>query len=116
MRWDLTYARLDSTSKDLENSENSDKLRNLKFYESFRVFQCLVQSEVKKIILVKSSLRKVRFNSCEVTLREDVEHQCDYLLLNIITAPKVIFLHLFVILFTGGVCLSACWDTPRHLP
>ena len=24
---------------------------------------------------------------------------------------KVIFLHLFVILFTGGVCLSACWDT-----
>ena len=25
---------------------------------------------------------------------------------------KVIFLHLFVILFTGGVCLSACWDTP----
>ena len=31
---------------------------------------------------------------------------------------KVIFLHLFVILFTGGVCLSACWDTPRsrHLP
>ena len=33
---------------------------------------------------------------------------------------KVIFLHLFVILFTGeGVCLSACWDTPprsRHPP
>ena len=26
---------------------------------------------------------------------------------------KVIFLHLSVILFTGGVCLSACWDTPR---
>ena len=24
---------------------------------------------------------------------------------------KVIFLHLFVILFTGGVCLSAYWDT-----
>ena len=24
---------------------------------------------------------------------------------------KVIFLHLFVILFTGGVGLSACWDT-----
>ena len=24
---------------------------------------------------------------------------------------KVIFLHLSVILFTGGVCLSACWDT-----
>ena len=35
---------------------------------------------------------------------------------------KVIFLHLSVILFTGGVCLSACWDatTPpgpgRHPP
>ena len=30
---------------------------------------------------------------------------------------KVIFLHLFVILFTGGVCLSACWDTttPRTM-
>ena len=24
---------------------------------------------------------------------------------------KVIFFHLFAILFTGGVCLSACWDT-----
>ena len=24
---------------------------------------------------------------------------------------KVIFLHLSVILFTGGVCISACWDT-----
>ena len=24
---------------------------------------------------------------------------------------KVIFLHLSVILFRGGVCLSACWDT-----
>ena len=26
---------------------------------------------------------------------------------------KVISLHLFVILFTGGVCLSACWDIPQ---
>ena len=25
---------------------------------------------------------------------------------------KVIFLHLFVIMFTRGVCLSACWETP----
>ena len=25
---------------------------------------------------------------------------------------KVMFLHMSVILFTGGVCLSACWDTP----
>ena len=24
---------------------------------------------------------------------------------------KDIFLHLFVILFTGGVCLNACWNT-----
>ena len=31
---------------------------------------------------------------------------------------KVIFLHLFAILFTRGVCLSACWDTtpPRTRP
>ena len=30
---------------------------------------------------------------------------------------KVIFLHLSVILFTGGgVCLSACWDTIPHPP
>ena len=33
---------------------------------------------------------------------------------------KVIFLHLSVILFTGGVCLSACWDAhppgTRHHP
>ena len=29
---------------------------------------------------------------------------------------KVVFLHLSVILFTGGVCLSACWDTPREAP
>ena len=28
---------------------------------------------------------------------------------------KVIFLHLSVILFTGGVCLSACWDTTPPL-
>ena len=27
---------------------------------------------------------------------------------------KVIFLHLFVILFTGGICLSACWDPPQE--
>ena len=26
---------------------------------------------------------------------------------------KAMFLHLSVILFTGGVCLSACWDPPR---
>ena len=35
---------------------------------------------------------------------------------------KVMFLHLSVILSTGGVCLSACWDTPpgatprKHTP
>ena len=27
---------------------------------------------------------------------------------------KVMFLQLCVILFTGGVCLSACWDTPHQ--
>ena len=30
---------------------------------------------------------------------------------------KVIFLHLFVILFTGGgFCLNACWDPPQSRP
>ena len=33
---------------------------------------------------------------------------------------KVMFLHVSVILFTGGICLSACWDTTtpgtRHPP
>ena len=31
---------------------------------------------------------------------------------------KVMFLHVSVILFTGGVCLSACWDTtpPEQTP
>ena len=30
------------------------------------------------------------------------------------TPPRqVMFLHVSVILFTGGVCPSACWDTPR---
>ena len=29
---------------------------------------------------------------------------------------KVIFLHLFVSLFTGGVCLSACWDATPPPP
>ena len=28
---------------------------------------------------------------------------------------KVMFLHLSVILFTGGVCLSACWDTTSRI-
>ena len=28
------------------------------------------------------------------------------------TFGKVMFLHLSVILFTGGVCPSPCWDTP----
>ena len=38
----------------------------------------LVQSEVKKIILVKSSLCEVRFNPREVTLPEVMSRQCDY--------------------------------------
>ena len=29
---------------------------------------------------------------------------------------KVMFLHVSVILFTGGVCLSACWDTTPPRP
>ena len=29
---------------------------------------------------------------------------------------KVMFLHVCVILFTGGVCLRACWNTNNHPP
>ena len=55
-----------------------------------------------------------------------MSHQCDYSLLDIFckrflitgrneVVAKVIFLHLSVILFTGGVCLSASWDA-THPP
>ena len=47
------------------------------------VFSCPVQSDVKKIILVKSSLCKVRFNPCEVTFSEVMSHQCNYSLVDI---------------------------------
>ena len=46
-----------------------------KFCE-FEFLQCLVQSVVKKIILVKSSLCEVRFNPCE-------GNQCDHSFLDI---------------------------------
>ena len=44
-----------------------EKSRILKFYEFFfKVVQCLIQSEVKRIILVISSLCEVRFNPREI--------------------------------------------------
>ena len=36
---------------------------------------------------------------------------CIFTVLN--EVAKVMFLHLSVVLFTGGVFLSACWDTPQ---
>ena len=47
------------------------------------VSRCLIQSEVKKTILVKSNLCEVRFNPREMILREVMSHQCDYSLLDI---------------------------------
>ena len=81
---------------------------------SFQVFHCLVQSEVKQIILVKSSLSEVRFKLHEVALRE-VMSQCNYSPLNYRpqrSCGKVVFLHLSVILFTGS-CLA---DAPKQTP
>ena len=43
-----------------------EKLRKLEFEIFFFIFLCLVQSEVKKIILVKSSLRVERFKPCKM--------------------------------------------------
>ena len=47
------------------------------------VFQYLVQFKMKKIILVKYSLHEMTFNPSQVTLREVMNHQCDYSLLDI---------------------------------
>ena len=59
---------------------------------------------------------------CHWILRDTVNEQAVCILLKCIfvfiiitgrneVVAKVIFLHLSVILFMGGVCLSACWDT-----
>ena len=71
----LNYVRSEWTSKNLENSE---KLRKLEISWVFHVSQCLIQSEVEKIILVKSRLYEVRFNPREVTIPEMINTQCDY--------------------------------------
>ena len=96
------------------------KIGKLKFWNfmSFQVFHCLVQSEVKQIILVKSSLSEVRFKLHEVALRE-VMSQCNYSPLNYRpqrSCGKVVFLHLSVILFTGSCPADAPKQTPlgRH--
>ena len=46
-------------------------------------FSCSGQSEVKKIILVKPSLREMRLNPREVILCEAMSHTCDYSLLDV---------------------------------
>ena len=53
----------------------------LPFYQFFKFFDFLVESEVKKIILVKFSLRKARFNPREVIIQELLSNQCYYLLI-----------------------------------
>ena len=53
------------------------KLRKVQFQKFkwfFLVFQCSVQSEVEKLIVVKSSLSEVRFNPSEMRL---MSHQSD---------------------------------------
>ena len=56
---------------------NIEKLRKLEFWNFmsfssfFWVFQRVVESEIKKIILVKCSLGEVRFNPCEIDARWD---------------------------------------------
>ena len=68
---------------------NIEKVEKLEFwhFEFFQVFQCLVYSEVKNIILIicKSSLCKVRLNPREITLQDMMSSQCDldYCLLDI---------------------------------
>ena len=61
-------------------------------------------------------LRRRLFHALFVQL---LETTCVFTGRNEVVA-KVIFLHLSVILFTGGVCLNACWDTTpprsRHPP
>ena len=49
------------------NIEQLRNLRNTQKIWNFQVFECSDQSEVYKIILLKSSLREVRFNPHEVT-------------------------------------------------
>ena len=53
---------------------------------------------------------------CKVVTMRELNSHNNKQVLKFITGrnevvAKVIFLHLSVILFTGGVCLSACWDT-----
>ena len=47
------------------------------------IFLCSGQSEVKKIILVKPSLREMRLNPREVILCGAMSHTCDYSLLDV---------------------------------
>ena len=71
----------------LENSENLKNSENWNF-ETFQVFQCLVQSEVKKIILDKSSLHEVRLTQGQIDTRRN-------LLVTCVTLHSLIFKMLF---------------------
>ena len=73
----------------IKNIKQSQKAKFQNFI-IFLVSQCSVQSEVKKIILVKSSLPEIRFNPREVNSRKLMSHHCYYSLL-----------HILVIAYTG---------------
>ena len=76
-----------------------------------------IPNEKSHHVLVRQSVRSLVYGSI-------TDRSCRSFLIGLITVrnkvAKVMFLHLSVILFTGGVCLSACWDTTppraRHPP
>ena len=92
-------------------------LGKLEFYEFFWIVQCLVQPEVKNIILVESSLCEVRFNPQEARLRWDLKSQQSDCSLLHFCHPQTKLRENNV--FTG-VCQSFCsrgggtWDTTGY--
>ena len=64
------------------------------------VFALLVENELQ--------LRGAEGRETSENLETDADREVSYF--SVFTG-KVMFLHLSFILFTGGVCPSACWDT-----
>ena len=60
------------------DNQKTQKTGILNFYDFYRVFRCSVQSEVKTIILVKSSLREVRSNPRQLRFNEPMRN-CSHL-------------------------------------
>ena len=92
----FNHARSDWT---LENSEI------LTFYQFFKFFDFLVQSEVQKIILVKFCLRKVRFNPRKVWFYANCWAQ----------QPMLLFTHWFFYeYFLGPKKMEGRWNILLH--